>query len=376
MRVWFFSYFPLQEFSLSVRKIEENLDAVSRTPQLQRHELMKYVHRPNLSLLRYPAEFSDLIPPESVPSLQILFQLLPPPDPDPDLELNDSFMLRTKAQDPLARFFTRALKIYYMLGAWAADYYIVETTRKIVSQVDTTINSVWLDPAKVDLADRLKGILKINRVPLSAPGAVSRKCERLLSFLQQEHHENFSGIVFVKERAAAYVLAELIAQHPLTRDVFRSASCMGSTHKSKKHDLCDVLDADAVDGTLALFREGGKNLIVATDVLEEGIDLTACHLVVCFDQPSNLKSFIQRRGRARQQRSTFAIMIENDDKSNIVEKWQELEQEMIQLYQDHKRTLEKLEQLEENSEAVAFELRLRTGCVFRISLFNSGTWVS
>ncbi|KAK5548299.1 Dicer-like protein 2, partial [Exophiala xenobiotica] len=52
-----------------------------------------------------------------------------------------------------------------------------------------------------------------------------------------------------------------------------------------------------------------KNLIIETDVLEEGIDVTACNLVVCFDVPSNLKPFLQRRGRARQEQSTFAILL-------------------------------------------------------------------
>jgi len=107
---------------------------------------------------------------------------------------------------------------------------------------------------------------------------------------------------------------------------------------------------------------------VATDVLEEGIDLTACHLVVCFDQPSNLKSFIQRRGRARQKQSTFAIMVADDDTSDAIKRWQELEEEMIRLYKDHKRTLQNLEQLEELPEGVGFQLSLRTGCVILLSI--------
>ncbi|KAK5201922.1 Dicer-like protein 2, partial [Exophiala xenobiotica] len=57
------------------------------------------------------------------------------------------------------------------------------------------------------------------------------------------------------------------------------------------------------------LRAKAKNLIIETDVLEEGIDVTACNLVVCFDVPSNLKPFLQRRGRARQEQSTFAILL-------------------------------------------------------------------
>lgn len=347
-----------------IRKIEENLDAVSRTPQLQRQELMKYVHRPNLSLLVYPAVYADAILPEDIPSLQVLFQLLPDRNEGPCSDFTSALirLIGAKAQGQMTRFFIKAMRIYYTLGAWAVDFFIIETTRRIVGQVESNVNSLWVDQAKVGLAERLEPLLHTSRIPLSAPGAVSGKAERLLFFLQQEHHGNFFGIVFVKERAASFVLAELVAQNPATRDVFRCASCMGSTNRSKKHDIFNVLDPDAVGETLLQFREGGKNLIVATDVLEEGIDLTACHLVVCFDHPSNLKSFIQRRGRARQQQSTFAIMVADDDTSDAVTRWQELEEEMIRLYQDEKRTLQELEQLENSPDDVGFQLRLRTGC--------------
>lgn len=47
------------------------------------------------------------------------------------------------------------------------------------------------------------------------------------------------------------------------------------------------------------FQRGRRNLIFATEVLEEGIDVPQCSLAVIFNLKSNLKSFIQSRGRAR-----------------------------------------------------------------------------
>ena len=105
---------------------------------------------------------------------------------------------------------------------------------------------------------------------------------------------------------------------------------------------------------------GGTNLIIATDVLEEGIDVTACHLVICFDKPPNLKSFIQRRGRARQGQSTFAIMLADDDVSASLNSWQALEEEMIRVYQDDARLLQEVSNLESIQEEVEDEFRVES----------------
>ena len=49
--------------------------------------------------------------------------------------------------------------------------------------------------------------------------------------------------------------------------------------------------------TLDDLRSGAKNLIISTSICREGIDIGACNIVICFEKPPNLKSFIQRRGR-------------------------------------------------------------------------------
>lgn len=50
-------------------------------------------------------------------------------------------------------------------------------------------------------------------------------------------------------------------------------------------------------------------MLIASEVVEEGIDVKICELVVNFDLPETLKSFIQRRGRARAINSSMIVMV-------------------------------------------------------------------
>ena len=77
-------------------------------------------------------------------------------------------------------------------------------------------------------------------------------------------------------------------------------------------ELKDLADQELLklEKTLEAFRKRQLNVLVATAVLEEGIDITQCNLVIHFDTIQTFRSYVQSKGRARAKPSQFIVMTE------------------------------------------------------------------
>ena len=69
------------------------------------------------------------------------------------------------------------------------------------------------------------------------------------------------------------------------------------------------------------FETKELNVMITTSVLEEGIDLPLCNIVIRYDFPSTFRSFIQSKGRARNANSFFLLMV---DENNELLNWKSL----------------------------------------------------
>ncbi|CAF5021702.1 unnamed protein product, partial [Rotaria sp. Silwood1] len=67
--------------------------------------------------------------------------------------------------------------------------------------------------------------------------------------------------------------------------------------------------------TIKNFRLAKVNVLIATAVIEEGLDIPQCDLVIRFNKPNNFSSYMQSKGRARAKQNASYILFM--DASNI-----------------------------------------------------------
>lgn len=133
-------------------------------------------------------------------------------------------------------------------------------------------------------------------------------------FLHRDFNSEDRTIVFVQTRHTAYLLVKLIEEQIDLKKFFRPAVFVG--HASGNADGMSWEDEQYK--TLDSFRSGNHNLIIATDVLQEGIDVPVCNNVILFDQTSmSLISFVQSRGRARADDSRYFLICEGKDRGRF-----------------------------------------------------------
>jgi hypothetical protein len=264
----------------------------------------------------------------------------------------------TYSREHMKNLVTKATHLWEECGTWAADWFIAEAVNSFLQSGYTSAmtengsvsDEEWEEESSlgIELREHERLYLRslLQRVELKDPldpleGNVTDKVNKLIDTLLEEYetHQDFSGIVFAQQRVTVVALAEILRRHPCTKDVFSPGFMLGAstTAKKKSKIFPEMLGKKRVH-TLDGFRTGELNLVVATSVIEEGLDIQACCSVICFSPPSNLKSFVQRRGRARRVDSSYVIMLSASE-TNSIKKFEAAEKEMIRMYQDETRSV-------------------------------------
>ncbi|KAM7525882.1 hypothetical protein LguiA_015784 [Lonicera macranthoides] len=133
------------------------------------------------------------------------------------------------------------------------------------------------------------------------------------SLLEYRDLQDLRCIVFVERVITAIVLQTLLDELLLELTGWKTEYAAGSTCKlqsqsrKKQNKIVDE------------FRKGAVNIIVATSMLEEGLDVQSCNLVIRFDPSTTVCSFIQSRGRARMQDSVFLLLVKRGDNSTLAQ---------------------------------------------------------
>jgi len=127
-----------------------------------------------------------------------------------------------------------------------------------------------------------------------------------------EDDQTGMALVLVRMRSMASVLSELLGES-LKRRRISVVHIVG--HGSGGSDAGMSVPRQA--RTLQDIQRGKYNVIVATSVAEEGVDLPECDLVIELDAPDCVRALVQVRGRARKPGSQFIAFCRDAAQSQL-----------------------------------------------------------
>ncbi|XP_043720331.1 endoribonuclease Dicer homolog 4-like isoform X1 [Telopea speciosissima] len=162
-------------------------------------------------------------------------------------------------------------------------------------------------------SDLIKGGIGTD---LSAPVALkepffSKKLLTLIEILSNFRLQtNMKCIVFVNRIIVARSLSCILQK--LTCLATWKCDFLVGFHSGLKN-----MSRKFMNSIVEKFRSGELNLLVATKVGEEGLDIQTCCLVIRFDLPDTLASFIQSRGRARMPQSEYAFLVDSGNRNEL-----------------------------------------------------------
>ena len=345
--------------------LEANMDSHAITPRLHRSELMQYVHIPELLKRSFESKEAPDLPGSLREALTTtihfykiredpyLLEVMQSGGPDTQAKVSQILMSRkTYCTEQLFALRKRAEVIARDISPSAAEVYIEACRDKFLAGVQQNDVSWMPDLSDKEKSHLAKFMTNLRVDSVLTDDTLSPKLQLLLDILKEESGPSFTGIVFVEQRAVVAALAEYISSTPEMSGLFDVGTFVGGSNSSKKKsNIGDINDLKAQQKTLDDFRIGKKNLIIATSVLEEGIDISSCQTVICFDAPLNLVSFVQRRGRARKKDSKYIILLADDDSKGEPAKWNQLEDRMKAAYEDEYRNAQLAAQLEQTYES-------------------------
>ncbi|XP_065349266.1 endoribonuclease Dicer-like [Cloeon dipterum] len=147
------------------------------------------------------------------------------------------------------------------------------------------------------------------------------------TFKYKEDDFRLCGIVFTQRRVTAIILYHLmkIAMEHDQRFAQVKPDVILGCNKSVFGTMEYAWDSSKLRKSVARFNKGITNLCFATNVLEEGIDIPRCNIVVRFDRITTMTSFIQSKGRARDQKATFIVLDDNCEFDQKLPHYMEIE---------------------------------------------------
>uniref|UniRef100_A0A8C7IGR2 RNA helicase n=1 Tax=Oncorhynchus kisutch TaxID=8019 RepID=A0A8C7IGR2_ONCKI len=117
--------------------------------------------------------------------------------------------------------------------------------------------------------------------------------------------EKARGIIFTKTRRSAIALAQWVQENSKFEEVgVKACHVIGGGGQSVVKPMTAAEQRDVLNK----FQNAEINLLIATTVAEEGLDIAACNFVIRYELVTNEIAMIQARGRGRAEDSSYTLV--------------------------------------------------------------------
>ncbi|KAJ3665477.1 hypothetical protein Zmor_000970 [Zophobas morio] len=183
--------------------------------------------------------------------------------------------------------------------------------------------------AKTVFKNAMKNSSKIDMLRIFSSDKVIKLFEILHEY-KSKSEEELCCLIFVKRRFTAKIIHHIL-QHLREADQsfnhLVSNFVVGNNNNPYNDSRESLFISKKNREVLNSFVNKEINVLVSSNVLEEGVDIPKCTLVIKFDKSEDYRSYIQSKGRARHKKSLYYTILEQD----IVIKFREKYNEFVQI---------------------------------------------
>lgn len=309
-------------------------------------EVLKHTTKPTLVLVDYCNNEADL----SDHAKGLIYQLNSLRD-----DIGDMREIEKDSKKPLLRVFRNIALALGDLGEWCGSRAIKfeeEHFDELVAQEDHPHIGALLVLLHGKL-EQMSAVCIAHEQSFDKPRQhVTNHVLRLLDvILKALSNPDSLILVFVKTRFTAFLLRDLLNELQLKDPKFKDAlaqSIVGSNTNNPMGDLSKARELfKKQTETLEAFHKREFRILLSTSVLEEGVDVRKCNVVIRYDEPANFRAYVQSKGRARAHKSVYVLMIAPDSKlPEEVKMYNDLEMEIRNIC--HNRALPTDEEVAES----------------------------
>ncbi|XP_054888189.1 interferon-induced helicase C domain-containing protein 1 [Poeciliopsis prolifica] len=197
--------------------------------------------------------------------------------------------------------------------------------------------------------DKKEELEKLAKDPTYENDSLSKLRTKILQ--EFSSRKEARGIIFTKTRHSAITLSQWIQENPKFADIgVKPSYFIGGGDQSNTKPMTAAEQKDV----LKRFKTGELNLLIATTVAEEGLDIEACNFVIRYGHVTNEIAMIQSQGRGRAEDSTYTVV---DVKNSGVAEKEYVNEHREQMMNKAIQKIKKYDQSVYNKQITEFQIQ-------------------